>query len=303
MWAALGSRGHGCGDRVGRDTEAWGWQWGTETLRPPAAPTRPPISLASLAPLLGPGMQRYRAPRSPWGWLQRCQATFCGRGPGSRTQGGCCGCCEAVSGLSHSGLRVGRSLRRSHHKCPDRESQRMGRASSQAGLGNLSCRQALRSLQERSADAPEDHSSCPPAQPGNAMAISSPWVRSSLCNRLEARGRAGGTCDKGRGCSHLPQSGQPLRAPVPRVQVRGGSSRTRVEWLWAARGLPAMFTSSLPTWPFSPMDPRSPGSLSTPQPCMASVLSPSPEPQSKRQPVFATNPSHRPPYPFQKPLS
>ena len=53
------------------------------------------------------------------------------------------------------------------------------------------------------------------------MAISSPWVCSSLCNRLEAKGWAGGTCGKGWGCSLLPQPAQPLRAPVPRVDVCG----------------------------------------------------------------------------------
>lgn len=58
----------------------------------------------------------------------------------------------------------------------------------------------------------------PPAQPGTATAISSPWVRSSLCKGLEARGSAGGTRGKGWGCSHLPLSGQPFSTPFLPVE-------------------------------------------------------------------------------------
>lgn len=81
----------------------------------------------------------------------------------------------------------------------------------------------------------------PPAQPGTATAISSPWVRSSLCKGLEARGSAGGTCGKGWGCSHLPLSGQPFSTPFLPVE---GAVGGELAGLGGITGQPGVYQHS-----------------------------------------------------------
>lgn len=95
----------------------------------------------------------------------------------------------------------------------------------------------------------------PPAQPVTVMAISSPWVWSSLCNRLGARGWVGGSCGKGWGRSHLALSRQPLSAPFLPVCVCGGEGCRRetiglggitVDGVYQNT---LYFLPSLPSWP------------------------------------------------------
>lgn len=134
------------------------------SLQPLASPIPPPISLAPLG-ALSRGRQGAEIPAFPGAGCRDSTTLSLGEALAASTQGDRSGHVVAVSCLGHSGSRVGRSLRCSHHKCPDTESQRTGRASFQRGPGNLSCRQALRSPRERSADVPEDHSSCPQPSP------------------------------------------------------------------------------------------------------------------------------------------
>lgn len=209
------------------------------SLQPLASPIPPPISLAPLG-ALSRGPQGAEIPAFPGAGCRDSKTLSLGEALAPSTQGGRSGHIVAVSCLSHLGLRVGRSLRCSHHKCPDTESQRTGRASFQRGLGNLSCRQALRSPRERSADVPEDHSSCPqpsPALPrlfpasGYGAAYVTGWQPGAELGALAARD----------GLPPPPTVRPSLRAPVPHVDVCGGSSQAWEESLGTAWWPPAHF--------------------------------------------------------------
>ena len=211
----------------------------------------PNFSGSSCSPLgaLSRGRRGAEIPAFPGAGCRDSKTLSLGEALAPSTQGGRSGRIVAVSCLSHSGLRVGRSLRRSHHKCPDTESQRTGRASFQRGLGNLSCRQALRSLQERSADVPEDHSSCP--QPSPALprlfpasecgaAYVTGWQPGAELGALVAR-------DGAAPISHGQASPS---EPLFHVWTCAAGAH-RPGWnRWGQPGGPQhTFTSSLPTWP------------------------------------------------------